>query len=282
MNSLISFDGAADVLNNLINKIADATGWIATHSTPAREAVNTYIKEIQESDYDPITKAALISNAKKTIKEYKNQNAIVQNAVQFMLPSAKSAEVDEDWMAQFMDKARLVSDSEIQIIWGRILAEECNYPNSVPKGLLHVLEQMDRKTATDFSNLCSVAVVLKDEDGEVICPIVVLGKHNKFYDALGLNYDALVNLAAAGLIEQDCSVDTGIYIQDKLVQPGVIKYHDQEYNLPADVTEIHTGCVIFTRLGQALCRVIPAKKHENFFEGICIPHWEDQCENRQF
>ena len=65
MKSLISFDGAADVLNNLINRIADATGWIATRSTPTREAVNTYIKEIQESDYDPLTKAALISNAKK-------------------------------------------------------------------------------------------------------------------------------------------------------------------------------------------------------------------------
>ena len=274
MNSLISFDGAADVLNNLINKIADATGWIATHSTPAREAVNTYIKGIQESSYDPITKAALISNAKKIIKEYKNQNAVVQNAMQFMLPSAKPEEVDEDWMAQFMDKTRLVSNSEIQIIWGRILAEECNCPNSVPKGLLHVLEQMDRKTATDFSNLCSVAVALENEDGEVICPIVVLGKHYKFYDDLGLNYEALVDLAAAGLIEQDFSVVTGRYMQDKLVQLSVIKYHDQEYKLPANVTEVQTGCVIFTRLGQALCKVIPAEKHEDFFEGICIPLWE--------
>lgn len=65
MDSLVSFEGAADVLNNLINKISDAVGWGGTHSTPQREAVSTYIQEIQNSNYDPLTKAALISNAKK-------------------------------------------------------------------------------------------------------------------------------------------------------------------------------------------------------------------------
>lgn len=274
MNSLISFDGVADVLNNLINKLSGAAGWIATHSTPEREAINTYIKEIQESDYDPLTKAALISRAKKTIKEYKNQYAVVQNAVQNMLPSAKPEEIDEDWIAQFMDKVRLISNSETQMIWGRILAEECNNPNSMPKGLLHVLEQMDRKTATDFSNLCSVAVMLVNEDGPLFTPIVVLGEHKKFYTDLGLNYDALVDLVAVGLIEQDCSTVDGAYLQDKLVQPGIIKYHDQEYELPAGTTQIRAGCVIFTRLGQALCKAISPDKHENFFAEICIPLWE--------
>lgn len=274
MKSLISFDGAADVLNNLINRIADATGWIATRSTPTREAVNTYIKEIQESDYDPLTKAALISNAKKTIKEYVNQCAVVQNAVQNILPSAKVEEVDNDWLAQFMDKARLVSNGEIQMIWGRILAEECNHPNSIPKGLLHVLEQMDTKTATDFTNMCSVAVELVNENGPVFCPIVVFGEHKNFYDDLGLNYDALIDLAATGLIEHECISPTGVYIQDKLVQPAVIKYHDQEYALPVGVTEVRTGCVVFTRIGEALCRAILTDKHENFLEEICIPLWE--------
>ena len=54
MDSLVSFEGAADVLNNLINKISDAVGWGGTHSTPQREAVSTYIQEIQNSNYDPL------------------------------------------------------------------------------------------------------------------------------------------------------------------------------------------------------------------------------------
>ena len=63
MDSLVSFDGAADVINNLVNKLSNALGWVATHSAPQREAVSTYIQEIQNSNHDLL--AALISNAKK-------------------------------------------------------------------------------------------------------------------------------------------------------------------------------------------------------------------------
>ena len=68
MESLISFDGASDVMNNLINKLSDGIGWIATHDTPMCIAVDTYIQDIQNSNFDPVTKAVLISNARKPLK----------------------------------------------------------------------------------------------------------------------------------------------------------------------------------------------------------------------
>lgn len=281
MNSLISFDGFADVANNLIDKLSEAMGWIATHSTPNREAINTYIKEVQESNYDPLTKAALISHAKKTIREYSNQCNVVQNAMQHMLPSARPEEVDNDWMAQFMDKARLISDSEVQMIWGRILAEECNNPNSIPKGLLHILEQMDRKNATDFSQICAVSVRFVDEGGEVFCPIVVRGTHKEFYDKIGLTYDSLVDLASIGLIEQDTFLGSGVYTMGDLAQPAVIKYHDQKFELPEGVNKVNVGCVILTRQGQALCKALSPDKYDTFFEEICIPFFRGQVEKTE-
>ena len=170
MDSLVSFDGAADIINNLINKISDATGWIATHSTPRREAINTYIQEIQDSNYDPTTKAALISNAKKIIREYTNQSEIIKNAVNALKPSAHPQLVDETWLSVFCDKARLVFDTDFQLIWGNILAEECNVPNSIPKGLLHILEQMDKEDASKFSKVCSVSVRFADGKDFLIHP----------------------------------------------------------------------------------------------------------------
>ena len=68
-HALINFDGLGDVIVNLTNKLADGIGWIANRETPKKLAINTYIKDIQEKDYDPLTKAALISNAKTIIKE---------------------------------------------------------------------------------------------------------------------------------------------------------------------------------------------------------------------
>ena len=205
MDSLISFDGAADVINNLIDKAANAIGWVATHNTPQREAVNTFIQEIQKSNYDPLTKAALISNAKRIIHEYTNQSKIMKNAANILKPSARPQDVDDTWLTLFMDKARLVSDEDFQLIWGQILAEECNEPNSVPKGLLHILERIDKEDAISFSKLCSVSVYYTDEKGSYYTPVVLEGKNSGFYDDIGLTLSTLVILQALSLIEYEPS-----------------------------------------------------------------------------
>ena len=167
MNSLIDFDGVGEVLVNLTNKLADAAGWIANRQTPYKIAVDTYIEEIKRSNLDSLTKACLISNAKKIIKEYSNQNEIFAIATESICETAKPNMVENDWVSQFMDKAKLISDREFQLIWGRILAEECNCPNSIPKMLLHILEQMDKNDATAFSLICSFAVWMKDDENKI-------------------------------------------------------------------------------------------------------------------
>ena len=126
MDSLISFDKLGDVANNLINKLASALGWIANRETPMKIAVNNYIGEISKGDYDPLTKAAMISQAQKTIKEYTRQVNITKIAISNLSDSAKPDDVDDDWLSQFMDKARLVSNKDFQVCawrtWRRSLA----------------------------------------------------------------------------------------------------------------------------------------------------------------
>ena len=117
--NLIDFEGVSDVINNLIDKLSSGAGWIANRETPSKIATNTYIEEIQKSNYDSLTKAALISQAKKTIKEYCNQKNIVEIAVESLQKRTNPEKMDNDWVALFMDKARLVSDKEFQIIWGK-------------------------------------------------------------------------------------------------------------------------------------------------------------------
>ena len=89
MGALTDFLGAGEVatalgevVTALLDKLEHAVGWCANHDTPSRTAVNTYIEEIQNSDKDPLVKAALISNARKIVKEYCNQKNIVSIAIQ--------------------------------------------------------------------------------------------------------------------------------------------------------------------------------------------------------
>ena len=76
----------ADVANNLIDKIADVVGWIAKPSDKKlyrRRAEQYFIEEIENLEgISPIAKAAYMSNIRKIIKEYTNQNEIIQMALE--------------------------------------------------------------------------------------------------------------------------------------------------------------------------------------------------------
>lgn len=272
--SLINFDGLGDLAKSLLDKISNAVGWIVTRETPKRVAVQSYIEDIKKSDFDPVTKAVLISNAKKTIAEYSNQRSIVQHAIENMKETAKPDQIDNDWLLQFMDKSGRVSDSDFQLIWGRILAEECNVPGSVPRSLLHILERMDRNDAERFSALCSFSVFV-DDGGKIDYTPVVIQQHVKdYYAKSGIDYNALVDLSALGLIEINMGFLAPGYCSDYSCDPIDVQYFGKHYLLPPSVKELSVGNVIFTKTGQALRHAIEPEKKEDFFEQFCIPFWE--------
>lgn len=269
MNELINFDGLGEVIVNLTNKLADGIGWIANKETPKKLAVNTYINEIQEKDYDPVTKAALISNAKQIIKGYCNQNDIVEIAMQSMQSDAKPENVEDDWLAQFMDKAKFVSSQEFQWIWGKILARECNKPGSIPFALLYTLEKMDKEDAEAFTALCRISVHLKEE----YTPVIIYSKFVEYKSLIEINFDKLISLNALGLIEMNIGVLSSGYVLESETFPTTVHYFDKEYEF-FEEQQIPIGNVIFTKVGQALCQSIDVDEIEGFWEAYCLPHFE--------
>lgn len=281
MESLINMDGFADVANNLIDKVSAAVGWVANHQTPSRIAVNTYIQEIQNSSHDPLTKAALISQAKKSIKEYCNQQNVLEFAMRSLMPMAKPEEVDEDWLTQFMDKARLVSTEEFQMLWGNILAHECNTPGSIPRSLLHIMEQLDRDMATAFMAVASASVYIEESGEREYAPIINGDSTEVIRKNIGVSYDDLINLQSVGLIETHFSgIGTEVYITSEET-PVVIRYFDEEYQLPDGVNRFNIGKVVYTKAGQALCQAVAPQKVEGFFKKYCIPVWEKEIKEKK-
>lgn len=270
MDSLINFEGLSEIVINFTNKLSDAVGWIANRETPNKLAMNTYIKEIQESEMDPLVKAALISNARKTIKEYCNQNDIFKIAIQSINKDANPQNIDDDWLARFMDKAKVVSSKEFQWIWGEILARECNIPGSIPSILLYSLEKMDKEDAETFATLCRMSVKVEQENN----PIIVRSKL-KQYEEFGITLDRLVNLSAIGLIEIDFNIVSNGYSLEFEKIPSRIQYYGQEYKV-LNTKEIPIGNVIFTKAGQALSQSIEVDKIESFWELYCLPLWKEK------
>lgn len=270
MDQLVKIDKLGDAIINLTNKLADGIGWICCRETPQKIAINTYINEIQQKDYDPLMKAALISKAKQTIKEYSNQNKIVAIAMQTLQSDAEPEEIENDWLVRFMDKAKYVSSQEFQGIWGKILARECNKPGSIPPALLYTLGKMDKEDAEAFTGLCRISVKMDEE----AAPVVINERFSEYKDLIGLNFDKLLSLNALGLIEMDLGAITSCYVLESDQLPAVVTYYGKKYE-SAENLRINVGNVLFTKAGQALYQSIEAGEVDGFWEKFCIPFWKE-------
>ena len=272
--SLIDVEGISNVANNLIDKLSNAVGWIVNRETPNKIAISTYIEDIKTSNYDPLLKAALISQSKKTLKEYCNQRDIIGIALNAVQDNAKPELVEDDWILQFMDRARLVSDETFQFIWGKILATECDNPQTVPRALLSILSQMDKEDAETFTTLCSMSVRVSNE----YAPLITQDRLDE-YKQFGITYDKLVSLRALGLIEMDFGgIATGYNLPSE-DEVATAHYFDNEYIYPREKESVDIGNVIYTKSGQALHRAIVSKKIEGFWEEFCLPWLESYEES---
>lgn len=234
--------------NTLMNKIADVTGFFFDVRKHAHDAQKSIITEIaQREDINPIERAAIIANYRKAIKHFKNSHNIFEKAIKDLEPNARIDDVDDDWIENFFDKAEKVSKEDIQIVWSRILSNECNEPGSIPKSLLSTLHNLDDKMATVFSNLCGFycenarAVILPYGD-----------KYNYILEPLGLNYQSFTELQRYGLLTftnisefgTDSSTSQQLFFSNKMY---ILKPKDGRINI---------GNVLLTNDGQALCRCI--------------------------
>lgn len=267
--SVIDLQPAADVLNNLINKLSDAIGWIVTHETLEKRALDAYIRGIEESDLAPLVKAAEICKAKKTLKEYCNQDSIYRKASKMMAESAKPEAIDEDWVAQFADKARLVSNQDFQILWAGILAQECNKPGSIPKALLKIIEQMDRTMADAFMKVASCSVWYIEKDIKRYAPMIYGSlESGEFCERLGIRYEDLVDLEAIGLIKigsrNRMSTFTRTY-----TETVSIHYFNEILTLDSRNRDFDIGNVEYTKAGEALCSAVKPERIERFLSETC-------------
>lgn len=103
-------------------------------------------------------------------KEYKNiANILIKSDQLFekWKPDdiEKPEEINEDWLNYFLDRARLVSDEDIQKLWACILTQECFKEGAFRKVMLDRLALLDRKSAALFQILCNLTYKLEVSDG---------------------------------------------------------------------------------------------------------------------
>lgn len=266
-----AFEMADHVANNLIDKVCSVCGWIVQPKgkrSDKEEAVKSLIKEIQENkNLDTLAKAACISNARKILKEYCNQCDIMQIALDNLNEDAKPEDLDDDWLDFFMDKAKNISNKDVQIMFGKLLAEECN-DGDVTKSLILKLTIMEKDLADAFNKLCEYVVkaCAGDDKGLVaLIPSTALDDLKKYH--IDMKFNDFLELETAGLLKID-EFEYG-YLSSELE----CEYQERKYKLTSkadtkDQPFIKLGKIKLTTDGEILAKQISSVQSSVYFTMI--------------
>jgi hypothetical protein len=163
---LKGLEGLSDAARIFSKRIADEVGaftkpyHVRRLARAKADAAITHAKSVEK-----ITEIQERGLRRMVIEEGKRQEnieAIASMAVPLIKESAKPDEIESDWISNFFDKCRLVSDSEMQRLWASLLAEEGNSPGSVSKRSLALLASLDKKDAELFTKFCSFLWMIGD------------------------------------------------------------------------------------------------------------------------
>lgn len=100
---------------------------------------------------------------------------ITAKALPQLNDDAKPDAMEDDWIANFLAKSRIVSDNEMQEMWARVLAGEANAPGTYSKRTVNFLSDLDKVEAEVFTKLCgfswtiekNVVPLVFDEEAEI-------------------------------------------------------------------------------------------------------------------
>ncbi|GAB6391471.1 MAG: DUF2806 domain-containing protein [Treponematales bacterium] len=258
MNSLINFGDLSKPVNTLIEKIAGAIGVLYEPTRIIRKAkADAKADEIQELNklhIDELKKRAITRLVNEESIKQDNIEKIIEKTIPQIKTDAKPEALDNDWITNFFEKSRLVSNDDMQVIWSKILAGETNHPGSFSRLTLKIISELEKQDADMFTSLASCVFTIGK-------PILVLFFHEgeNIYEKNGISFTSLTQLETLGLIRIDFLAG---YQQQRLPKQFRIMYFGFPITitLKENISNLKIGNVLLTQAGEqivSICGAVP-------------------------
>lgn len=269
-NSIVNFGELSKPATVLIEKVSDAVGGLCkpwqTKRVAKAEAEAEIILAQGQIEITEIQRRALERFIAEEGNKQENMEAITQKAIPLLTDSSEPEKMEDDWITNFFDKCRIISDEEMQALWARVLAGEANTPGAFAKRTVNFLGSLDKHDAGLFTNLCRFRWFV----GEVV-PLVYDIKASIYKDS-GVNFNLLQHLDDIGLVSFGLS--TG-YAIAKLGGSLKTDYYGEQIMIvfkKEKDNDLGVGHIFLTKTGEELARVCDAKPVEGFMEYI-LDRW---------
>ena len=263
INININGDKIGEAGKVLIEKISEGIGglcapWQTTRMAEARaKAARTELdSDITLTDVQRRAQARWLA---EETKHQENIERITAQAIPLLGHESTPEKIDPDWVANFFQKSRIVSDEEMQSLWSRLLANEANSPGSVSRRAVNLLADLDKEDAEKFSILSNFCWSFGKPTP------MIFGHTDDVVMKYGLNFESLAHLESLGLVR----IAVSEFKYTNLV-PGVVSfdYFKRKLVLNLQSSDLYTGKVMLTPTGVQLSKVATTGPLDDVFEYV--------------
>ena len=273
--ALIDLGNLSKPADTLIKKVSNAVGVLFEPRQIKRvakaKAEAARIEAQSEIEITDLHRRAARRWIEEEAHRQENMEAVTAKAVPLLTKASKPDSVEDDWLVNFFDKSRIVSDDEMQGLWSRVLAGEANTPGSYSKRTVNLLSDLEKADATLFKKFCGFVWVVGD-----LVPLV-FDYSNEIYNRHEVNFKSLDHLNSIGLIQFGKMMGLGMEIPQRFS----VFYYGRRLTLamPRKVkNDLPIGSVTLTRSGQELARIAGSRPVEGFWEYV-QNQWKEYLPN---
>ena len=199
---LIKIDDVAGLskpATRLIDKISEAVVGLfrpfQIRRVAEAEADAARIQAAADIEITDLQRRAMYRFFGEEAKKQENMEQITQKAIPDLREDSRPQDVEDDWITNFFDRGRLISDTQMQMLWAKVLSGQCNSPGIFSKRTVDLLASFDKADAELFNTLCGFCWRVNAD----IVPLVY-DLAEPIYTSGGLSFPAIKHLDDIGLI----------------------------------------------------------------------------------
>jgi hypothetical protein len=268
--TLVDLGKLAEPAKVLIEKVSEAVGGcfkpFQIKRVARAEAEAEVIKAKAHIEISELQQRALARFITEEARNQENIERITQMALPLLENTSNPKNMEDDWIVNFFDKCRIVSDEEMQSLWSKVLAGEANAPGTFSKRTVNFLASLDKSDAQLFTSLCGFIWTL--DEGILL----IYDWEEPIYKEQGINFISLSHLDDIGLI----SFDNFMFAEKtELPKQLLTEYYGSVLQITFDKdadNSLDIGFAIFTRVGQQLVPICGSKPVEGFQDYV-IKKW---------
>ena len=181
-------------------------------------------------------------------------------------PPIDDTPIDEDWATRFFKIVEDISNEEMQMLWGRILAGEIKQPKSYSLRTLEILRNISKEEAEIFMKFAQAKIISNTKH------FIYNQDNGKFLEEqFGISFSDRLLMTELGLISSENNIEFSLVPtnQDKHTiifnygTKGIVLYRGE--NVPKQPIKV----LAFTKTGIELSRLIIQKSNEEYIKKVC-------------